>query len=273
MNSTTSPDPHDAAIDALYTLPLGEFTAARNALAKTLTGTDAARVKQLQKPVAIAWAINQLYWTARDTYDALMSAGQRLRAAQVATLEGTTADVPGAAAAHRAALSAATDAAAQLARAADVRTASDALSRILETLSLAAAPLSTPGRLVEAVQPAGLEALSGIVPVARSSAPPGPSPAPASAAPSRAPSATRLAQEQRAAREAARVSAEQNLRKAHTALSVAKEAEARAQALVDATRSQLTRAETTLLQARAESEAAASAVSTAETMLAQLSPR
>ena len=57
---------------ALYRVPLGEFTAARNALAKQL-GPAAADVRTLAKPHAAAWAVNQLYWQRRATYDALIN--------------------------------------------------------------------------------------------------------------------------------------------------------------------------------------------------------
>jgi hypothetical protein len=62
-----------AEIDRLYQLPLGEFTPARNALAKELGKTD-ARIKNLQKPNVPAWAVNQLYWRERPLYDRLIKA-------------------------------------------------------------------------------------------------------------------------------------------------------------------------------------------------------
>ena len=63
----------DAAIDRLYQLPLDEFTAARNALAKEL-GKEGAPVKTLAKPPAAAWAINQVFWQRRPAFDALIAA-------------------------------------------------------------------------------------------------------------------------------------------------------------------------------------------------------
>ena len=66
----------------------GEFTAARNALAKTLKGAEATRVKALVKPTAVPWAVNQLYWHRRSTYDRLLTAGGVLRDAQIAALGG-----------------------------------------------------------------------------------------------------------------------------------------------------------------------------------------
>lgn len=50
--------------DDLYALPLEDFTAARNELARSLKGQgladEAARVKKLKKPPVSAWAVNQL---------------------------------------------------------------------------------------------------------------------------------------------------------------------------------------------------------------------
>ena len=61
----------DAEIDRLYQLPLDEFTAARNALAKK-AGADGASIRSLTKPPVAAWAVNQVYWRDRSTYDALI---------------------------------------------------------------------------------------------------------------------------------------------------------------------------------------------------------
>ena len=44
-------------VDRLYELPLEEFTAARNELAKRLGDTS---VKELKKPTVTAWTVNQL---------------------------------------------------------------------------------------------------------------------------------------------------------------------------------------------------------------------
>ena len=73
----------DTDIDDLFTLPLEEFTAARNVLAASLKaagrGEDAAAVKALTKPPLSAWAVNQLYWHHRKPFEQLMTAGERLR--------------------------------------------------------------------------------------------------------------------------------------------------------------------------------------------------
>jgi hypothetical protein len=166
----------ESKIDDLYQVPLDEFTSARNALAKTLTGTDAQRVKKLAKPTVVPWAVNQLYWKSRDTYDRLLKSGERLRNAQIGALEGRRSDVRAATDAHRKAMSDAVRETERLAAAAGPRPAPDALTRTFEALSLMREPPAPPGRLTEALQPAGFEALTG-VPV--QSLPPSASTAPA----------------------------------------------------------------------------------------------
>ena len=152
----------DAKIDELYQLPLSEFTSARNALAKTLSKDDAKPVKALEKPTVVPWAVNQVYWRARSTYDRLMKSGEKLRAAQIAALEGKHADVRGAGEAHRRAIGEAVAEAERLSAAEGARPGADALARTFESLSLATTPPAQPGRLTEALQPAGFEALAGL---------------------------------------------------------------------------------------------------------------
>ena len=152
----------DAKIDDLYRLPLNEFTGARNALAKSLTGGDAARVRALAKPTVVPWAVNQLYWRARRTYDRLMKSGEKLRAAQIAALEGRAADVRAVSDAQRRAIGDAVAEAARLAAPAGAKPDAGALARTFESLSLATSAPASPCRLTDALQPAGFEALAGI---------------------------------------------------------------------------------------------------------------
>jgi hypothetical protein len=149
-------------IDDLYKGPLGEFTAARNALAKKLSGDDARRVKALAKPTIVPWTVNQLYWHGRQAYTRLMAAGDALRAAQIEALEGKAARMAKAADAHKTALAAAVKEATRFAAQDGARPSADDISRTLEALSLAAERPSPPGRLTEAVAPAGFEALLGM---------------------------------------------------------------------------------------------------------------
>jgi hypothetical protein len=73
-------------IDSLYRLPLAEFTAARNALAAQLrkqgARDEAARVAVLEKAAASAWTVNQIFWTARASFDAWLAVAARLATAQ-----------------------------------------------------------------------------------------------------------------------------------------------------------------------------------------------
>jgi hypothetical protein len=154
----------DARIDDLYKLPLGEFTGARNALAKTLGKDEAKIVKALEKPTVVPWAVNQVYWRARSTYDRVMKSGEKLRAAQIAALEGRHADVRSASDAHRRAIGEAVAEAERLSAASGAKPGADALARTFESLSLTTAAAATPGRLTEVLQPAGFEALLGVTP-------------------------------------------------------------------------------------------------------------
>jgi hypothetical protein len=152
----------EARIDELFAGPLAKFTPARNALAKTLTGADAARVKALSKPTVVAWALNQVYWHARDVFERAVETGDRVRKAQIAILQGKTVDLRAATEAHREAVAAAVKEAERLAAAAGSHPAPDALTRTLEALSLAPKPPAPFGRLTSELQPAGFDALAGI---------------------------------------------------------------------------------------------------------------
>lgn len=81
----------------LYRLPLGEFTAVRNGLAKQLQkkgDADAANeVKALPKPSVSAWAVNQLFAQEADRMRALLDAGERARKALQHTLTVGDAEV------------------------------------------------------------------------------------------------------------------------------------------------------------------------------------
>lgn len=161
--------PLDERIDELYRLPLSEFTAARNALAKTLVGPETKRVRALAKPTVVPWAVNQLFWHARLVYERLMKSGDALRGLQIAALNGQARrkpDVQSAAESHRKALAEAVRQTGRLAESANVHPDADDLSRTLEALSLAATRPDHEGRLTEPLRPAGFEALSGLSPAA-----------------------------------------------------------------------------------------------------------
>lgn len=149
-----------AGIDRLYQLPLGEFTAARNALGKH-AGKRAAEIKALAKPPVAAWAVNQLYWHRRPVYDALLDAAQELRRAHAAILGGKSADVRAAGKAHEARVAAALDAALEILNESG-HAASDAMRQPLMTTLRALPAEDTPGRLARALQPGGFESLAGL---------------------------------------------------------------------------------------------------------------
>jgi len=154
----------DEKIDDLYRAPLNDFTGARNALAKTLSGEEAKRVRALAKPTLVPWAVNQVYWHARAAYDRLMKSGERVRKAQIAALEGKSADVRAESEAHRHAIAEAVAEAERLAKSSGSKPGADALARTFEALSLATERPDASGRLTQPLQPAGFEALVGIKP-------------------------------------------------------------------------------------------------------------
>jgi hypothetical protein len=152
----------ESNIDTLYRGPLEEFVSARTALAKSLSGSDAKRVKALQKPAVVAWAVNQVYWHARPAYDRLIKSGKALRSAQIAALGGKSADVRGAGETHRAAIAGAVKEARRLAESSGAQPNADGLARTFEALSLATGEVERDGRLTKPMSPAGFEALAGV---------------------------------------------------------------------------------------------------------------
>ncbi|HEV2786742.1 MAG TPA: hypothetical protein VGV67_10165 [Solirubrobacteraceae bacterium] len=85
----------DAEIDDLYGLPLDEFTAARDDLAKRLRAAgdrDGAReVKTLRKPTVPAWAVNVATRRAPAKLEALFAATDQLARAQRRAASGVDA--------------------------------------------------------------------------------------------------------------------------------------------------------------------------------------
>src|SRR5437870_3187785 len=79
-------------VDALFKLPLAEFTGARNDLAARLKregrANDSNFVKALAKPSISAWAVNQLHWKHREAFDRLLATSQRFRQSQTAHTAG-----------------------------------------------------------------------------------------------------------------------------------------------------------------------------------------
>lgn len=253
----------DAAIDRLYQLPLAEFTAARNALAKEERG-DAAQIRALEKPVLAAWAVNQLYWKRRDVWEVLTAAAERLREAHRALLAGRKADRQAASETHEDAMASALTATLSLVEDAGYP-ATDAMRHAIATTLRALPGPDRPGRLVHPLQPGGFEMLAGLSiagpPPARA-ATRAPAATPTAAEPKKAAHSRVDARALARAREAV-AAAERTRREAERALrrdefesaSRTREAE-RAAAAVEKAREALS-------QARAELDAAEAAAKTA----------
>jgi hypothetical protein len=162
----------DDDVDALFRLPLAEFTAARNTLASKLkkagrgdVGGEADLVKALVKPSISAWTVNQLYWKHRDAFDRLIESGVRFHKAQSSGFAGKLADMRTALDARREALAHLSDLATSLLRGAGHNPTPDTIHRITTTLEAMSAYASSsnaprPGRLTHDVDPPGFESLA-----------------------------------------------------------------------------------------------------------------
>jgi hypothetical protein len=160
-------------LEALFRLPVAEFTAARNALATQLKKSgrrdESDRVKALAKPSITAWAVNQLYWKHRAAFDRLIATGQRFRQAQTSGRAGKVADMRAALDARREALSHLADLATALLRDAGSSPTSETVHRITTTLEAMSAYESLPdaqrpGRLTRDVDPPGFESFASLIP-------------------------------------------------------------------------------------------------------------
>jgi hypothetical protein len=155
----------DEELDRLYALPLEEFTAARNELAKA---RGDAELKKLKKPTVAAWAVNQLAREREVDLRRLLRAGERLEAAQKdAVLGGDQRPFEEARAEERDALRRLRGAAAELLRAGGNPASDPTLDRVVGTLRAAAATEDgratlREGRLSEELEPSGFEALAGL---------------------------------------------------------------------------------------------------------------
>jgi len=151
----------DRKVDALFQLPLDQFTKQRNALAKELAGETKKHVRFLSKPPLPIWAVNQLYWHDRPTHKALIDASEKLRAAHKAALSGRKADIRKAEAVHHAAVEAAIAKTLALVEQSEGRVSDAARDTIRKTLT--ALPTDEqPGRLTRAPEAAGFSLLTGI---------------------------------------------------------------------------------------------------------------
>jgi exonuclease VII small subunit len=154
----------ESAIDRLFQLPLNEFTQARNALAKD-AGKEGAEIRGLTKPPLAAWAVNQLYWQDRDTYDALIDAANEMRRTHKAIIEGKRGDLRNAGREHELAIDTALKATLAILKASGNPVTEATRQAVLNTLR--ALPATEPsGRLTRTLSPGGFEMLAGITPSA-----------------------------------------------------------------------------------------------------------
>jgi hypothetical protein len=158
-------------IDRLYQLPLTEFTPARNALVKQVRGADATQVRTLQKPNTAAWAINQLYWRQRPTYDRLVEAAGRLRKAHRSLLAGQPADLQDSESAHRDAVRDAAQKVREILVAAGDAVTEATMTAVDETLDALPPAAEQAGRLTRPLKRMGFEALAGVTPRAATAPP------------------------------------------------------------------------------------------------------
>ncbi len=149
-------------IDGLFQLPLDQFTAARNALAKE-TGTPA--IRKLTRPPAAAWAVNQLYWRERDAYANLVTASDALRKTHRAVLAGRPGDLRAAGRTHNQALDRAVKATMAILSEAGHPATHTTHQAVVSTLRALPGD-EAPGRLTRTLQPGGFEILAGL-PIAR----------------------------------------------------------------------------------------------------------
>lgn len=188
--------PLDDQIDHLYQLPLDEFTAARNALAKS---SGSSEIKKLEKPNLAAWTVNQLYWRDRKAYDEVIKAAERMRTAYKQMLAGKTADVRGAEEIHEEALREAKQAARRLLEEGGHPNPEAVMMPVAETLD-ALPGGEPPGRLTKPLRRMGFNVLEG-VPISAKAGPQKPKAEPAKKA---APEKDQTARERKASEAEAR---------------------------------------------------------------------
>jgi hypothetical protein len=292
----------DRELTRLYRAPLDEFVTLRNELATALKkagrADDAAAARALEKPSVTAWAINQVWWNDRRTFENMLSAGERLRDEQRASLRGKAANLREAVEERQRAIGDVIDLAVRAMGGNDRVSPPmrQRLSATADALATGDVPQGTVlGRLTHDLQPAGFAALSAFMPlVAEPSAPAAPlkpTKIPASVMPftpkDRSPTATgtpatRLRDRERAREDAAARARADAREQAQAALAVAEtrlqelDAAARTQrealamrerehAAVEARVGQLTRE---LAEAQRQLDQAASAVKDATRQLA-----
>jgi hypothetical protein len=153
-------------LDRLYQLPLGEFTAARDELAKRLRDEgereQAEQVKTLRKPPVSAWLVNRLARERELDVQRLAKAGEALAKSQAGGGSGAFAAARND---EQQALERLSKAAHEIAE--REGTGAGAVDRAAQTLRAASLTdegrrLLKQGRLTEELRPPGFEALTGL---------------------------------------------------------------------------------------------------------------
>ena len=161
-------------VDALFKLPLGEFTPARNALAGRLKKAGqqamADAAKAVPKPSVAAWVVNHLYWRHRGSFDRLIEAGDRFRQAQSGQQTRNSAGVREHLEARREAQAALVRIAADVLRDGGYSGTRDMLRRVTSTLEALATYGSLPdapraGRLTAELEPPGFDMVAVLLPL------------------------------------------------------------------------------------------------------------
>ena len=165
-------------VDQLFALPLDEFIAARNALAKRLKqggDADAAdQVRALPKPSVATWTVNQLARVEPDAVRSLLNVAARVRSAQERSLQGerTADELRAAQGEEREVIRTLTRRAESVLREAGRPASGTTLERVASLLRAAAvdepgrAALRA-GRLTGDVEVSGFDAFAGIAPPKR----------------------------------------------------------------------------------------------------------
>jgi hypothetical protein len=156
-------------IDALFRLPLAEFTSARNALASRLKkegrANEADRVRLLSKPSISAWTVNQLYWNHRSEFEQLIATGKRFGSSRSS---GKAANMRDSLDARKEALVELSELATELLRDGGHNPGLETLRRVTTTLEAISAHAllpdgPTPGRLTQDVDPPSFESLASLM--------------------------------------------------------------------------------------------------------------
>jgi|RhiMethySRZTD1v2_1073278.scaffolds.fasta_scaffold23190_6 hypothetical protein len=147
---------YEDAVTTLYRAPHDAFVAERTRLSEELKAqgdkAGAARFNKLRRPTVSAWAVNQLWWNARQDFETLFKSGARLKKGDLA-----------ATAEHRQALADLSARAKTLLGTAGHATSEGTLRRVTATLSALAATGSfdpdPPGALSADRDPPGFDSI------------------------------------------------------------------------------------------------------------------